>query len=458
MFHPQNFPPFLRTPSNRIWRQTVISKQLQKGATTILERVVFTKEMKKTHTILLPTMLPIHFNLMANILRQHGYKAKLLQNSGQKVIDEGLKNVHNDTCYPALLVIGQLIDALESGEYDLDRVALMITQTGGGCRASNYIHLLRKALIKSGYGHIPVISLSMGGLEKNPGFRLTPSLILQFMYAIYLGDLLTLISNQCIPYEQNPGDSQKLIEEWSEKLTKEFKGRRLVRYRRMKRLYKEILSDFAKIPLKKEKKVLVGIVGEIYVKYSPLGNNNLEAFLLSEGAEVVVPGLLDFCLYCVYNGMADKKLYGGNFWKEKASRFAYNFLVKKEKEIIDLIKEQGVFRPQTWFPDVVKMSKGTISHGVKMGEGWLLTSEIVELIREGVNNVVCTQPFGCLPNHIAGKGMIRAIKEQNPNANIVAVDYDPGASAVNQQNRIKLMLANAKAELDRAADEQSASV
>ena len=414
-----------------------------------MERVEFTKEMKKTHTILLPTMLPIHFNLMANILRQHGYKAELLTNDGRSVIDEGLRNVHNDTCYPALLVIGQMIDALESGKYDLDHVALMITQTGGGCRASNYIHLLRKALKKSGYGHIPVISLSIGGLEKNSGFKLTPPLILQFMYAIYLGDLLTLISNQCIPYEIHPGDSQKLIESWSDRLMDEFKGKAIVRYKRMKQLYKAILDDFAQIPLRDEKKVRVGIVGEIYVKYSPLGNNNLEAFLLSEGAEVVVPGLLDFCLYCVYNGMVDKNLYGGSFWKERISRFAYNFLIKKEKDVIDLINEQGVFNPQTWFPDVVKMSEGTINHGVKMGEGWLLTSEIVELIHEGVSNVVCTQPFGCLPNHIAGKGMIRTIKEQNPNANIVAVDYDPGASAVNQQNRIKLMLANAKVELEK---------
>ena len=414
-----------------------------------MERVEFTKEMKKTHTILLPTMRPIHFNLMANILRQHGYKAELLTNDGRSVIDEGLRNVHNDTCYPALLVIGQMIDALESGKYDLDHVALMITQTGGGCRASNYIHLLRKALKKSGYGHIPVISLSIGGLEKNSGFKLTPPLILQFMYAIYLGDLLTLISNQCIPYEVNKGDSQKLIEHWSSRLMDEFKGKAIVRYKRMKQLYKAILDDFAQIPLRDEKKVRVGIVGEIYVKYSPLGNNNLEAFLLSEGAEVVVPGLLDFCLYCVYNGMVDKNLYGGSFWKERISRFAYNFLIKKEKDVIDLINEQGVFNPQTWFPDVVKMSEGTINHGVKMGEGWLLTSEIVELIHEGVSNVVCTQPFGCLPNHIAGKGMIRTIKEQNPNANIVAVDYDPGASAVNQQNRIKLMLANAKVELEK---------
>ncbi|MEG2597603.1 MAG: 2-hydroxyacyl-CoA dehydratase, partial [Oscillospiraceae bacterium] len=323
-----------------------------------MERIVFTKEMKKTHTILLPTMLPIHFNLMANILKAHGYKAELLTNDGRKVIDQGLRNVHNDTCYPALLVIGQMIDALESGKYDLNHVALMITQTGGGCRASNYIHLLRKALEKSGYGYIPVISLSVGGLEKNPGFQLTVPLIIQFLYAIYLGDLLTLLSNQCIPYEIKKGESAALIDYWSRKLIDEFKAVKIVHYKRMKELYKAILKDFAAIEKTSEKKVRVGIVGEIYVKYSPLGNNNLEAFLLSESAEVVVPGLLDFCLYCVYNGIVDKNLYGGSPVKYKISKIAYQFLVKKEKDLIALINEQGVFNPPTWFPEVVKLSEG----------------------------------------------------------------------------------------------------
>ncbi|MGI5856895.1 MAG: 2-hydroxyglutaryl-CoA dehydratase [Candidatus Merdivicinus sp.] len=411
-----------------------------------MERPVFTKEMKETHTILLPTMLPIHFNLMSQILNQHGYHSVVLANDSRSVVNEGLRNVHNDTCYPALLVIGQFIDALESGKYDLDKVALMITQTGGGCRASNYIHLLRKALEKSGYGHIPVISLSFGGLESNPGFKLTLPLIIQFLYAVLLGDLLTLLSNQCTPYEVQKGDTQAMVNRWQKRLLDEFASTRIVHYSHIQKFYDEILADFAKIPKTGEKKIRVGIVGEIYVKYSPLGNNNLESFLLSEGAEVVVPGLLDFCMYCVYNGLVDQKLYGGSRTKYQISQFAYRYLLKKQKDVIAAIERQGVFQAQTPFDKTVTLSEPYISHGVKMGEGWLLTAEILELIDEGVLNVICTQPFGCLPNHIVAKGMIRSIKEQNPDANLVAVDYDPGASAVNQQNRIKLMLANAKAE------------
>ena len=411
-----------------------------------MERPVFTKEMKETHTILLPTMLPIHFNLMSQILNQHGYHSVVLANDSRSVVNEGLRNVHNDTCYPALLVIGQFIDALESGKYDLDKVALMITQTGGGCRASNYIHLLRKALEKSGYGHIPVISLSFGGLESNPGFKLTLPLIIQFLYAVLLGDLLTLLSNQCTPYEVQKGDTQAMVNRWQKRLLDEFASTRIVHYSHIQKFYDEILADFAKIPKTGKKKIRVGIVGEIYVKYSPLGNNNLESFLLSEGAEVVVPGLLDFCMYCVYNGLVDQKLYGGSRTKYQISQFAYRYLLKKQKDVIAAIERQGVFQAQTPFDKTVTLSEPYISHGVKMGEGWLLTAEILELIDEGVLNVICTQPFGCLPNHIVAKGMIRSIKEQNPDANLVAVDYDPGASAVNQQNRIKLMLANAKAE------------
>ncbi len=418
-----------------------------------MERVVFTEAMKKTHTILVPTMLPIHFKMMVRILRQHGYQAELLENSGRSVVNEGLRNVHNDTCYPALLVIGQMIDALESGRYDLNRTALLITQTGGGCRASNYIHLLRKALAKSGYGQIPVISLSFGGLEKNPGFKLTLPMGMQLINAIFLGDLLTQLQNQCLSYEKTPGETLLRVESWTEQLVEVMGRTKLLTGGKFYALCRDILADFADIPRRRENRVKVGVVGEIYVKYSPLGNNNLEAFLLSEGAEVVVPGLLGFVLYCVYNTMEDRKLYGGDAVKASLYRAAYHYLVSRERKIIQLIQEQGVFRPQTWFPELVKLADGYISRGVKMGEGWLLTAEILSLIEEGVFNVVCTQPFGCLPNHIAGKGMIRSIKAGHPEANIVAVDYDPGASAVNQQNRIKLMLANAAAAVERGGKE-----
>ena len=409
-----------------------------------MERVVFTEEMKKTHTILVPTMLPVHFNMMVQIMRQHGYKAELLTNDSHAVIEQGLRNVHNDTCYPALLVIGQMIDALESGKYDLHKVALLITQTGGGCRASNYIHLLRKALQKSGYGYIPVISLSFTGLESNPGFKISLPMAVQLVNAVFLGDLLTDLQNQCLPYEIEKGDTAGKVAYWEDYLCGQMGKKPYIPRAQVRKWYDAIIRDFASIPRKKEKKVKVGVVGEIYVKYSPLGNNNLEAFLLQEGAEVVVPGLMGFCLYCVYNTIEDRTLYGGSAGKVALFKLIYNYLTGREKEVIDAVKKEGSFRPSSWFPDEVKLAEGYISRGVKMGEGWLLTAEIVSLVHEGIENVVCTQPFGCLPNHIVGKGMIRTIKEKNPNANIVAVDYDPGASAVNQQNRIKLMLANAQ--------------
>jgi predicted nucleotide-binding protein (sugar kinase/HSP70/actin superfamily) len=408
-----------------------------------VERPVFTKEMKKTHTILVPTMLPIHFGFLANIFRQEGYTVEVLSNTGRAVVEEGLKNVHNDTCYPALLVIGQLIDALNSGKYDLNRVALLISQTGGGCRASNYIHLLRKALQKSGYGHIPVISLNMGGLESNPGFKITLPMVSKLVYAVLLGDLLMLLSNQCRPYEYNKGDTDKVVEKWQNVYLKIFATHKVIRHKDIKAHYRAILEDFDAIPRSKEKKIRVGVVGEIYVKYSPLGNNNLEQFLQAEGAEVVVPGLMDFLLYCVCNIRNDHILYGGGYWKAKGAQLAYQFLTQKENVIIQMIKEHGVFMPPTPFDHVQELGHKYINRGVKMGEGWLLTAEMAELIEEGVNNIVCTQPFGCLPNHVAGKGMMHVIKEKHPDANIVAVDYDPGASEVNQQNRIKLMLANA---------------
>ena len=302
----------------------------------------------------------------------------------------------------------------------------------------------RKALKKSGYGHIPVISLSIGGLEDNPGFQLTVPLLAQLVYAVLLGDLLMLLHHQCLPYEVKPGDTQQVVVRWTQRLLAEFSRTKLVHYRHIKGFYQQILDEFARIPKSGQKKVRVGVVGEIYVKYSPLGNNNLEAFLHSEGAEVVVPGLLDFCMYCVYNGMEDRRLYGGGLGKSLLNGAAYQYLLGKQRDVIKAIEAHGVFNPPTPFSTTVTLSEPYIGHGVKMGEGWLLTAEMVELIHQGVKNIICTQPFGCLPNHIVAKGMVRAVKGKNPDANIVAVDYDPGASAVNQQNRIKLMLANAK--------------
>ena len=398
--------------------------------------------MKKDYTILIPTMLPRHFKIMIGIMKSYGYNAVLLENMGPDVITQGLKYVHNDTCYPAQLVIGQMLDALESGKYDKHKVALMITQTGGGCRASNYIHLLRKALEKAGYGYIPVISLNFSGLEKDSAFRLTVPLVHRLLYAICYGDLMMNLVNQTKPYEVNAGDAEALADAWTERLTGEMAEGKVSR-KLAKQNYEKIIEDFAKIPKRGAPKPKVGIVGEIFVKFSPLGNNNLEDFLVSEGAEVVVPGLLDFCLYVVYNGVLDRKLYGRNRKSAPIYAFLIKFLQGYQMDLIKAIEKEGSFNAPMPFEKVPPLTEGIIGMGVKMGEGWLLTAEMIELIHEGAKNIVCTQPFGCLPNHIVGKGMMKPIKERYPDANIVAIDYDSGATKINQENRIKLMLSTA---------------
>lgn len=418
-------------------------------------KIRFTKEMKETHTIFIPTMLPVHFEMIAHILTLHGYQVKLLTNSGHRVINEGLKNVHNDTCYPAQLVIGQLIDALEHTDIPRDKIALLITQTGGGCRASNYLHLLRKALKKGGYGDIPVISIGFVKGEKNEGFSLTPPILLSAIYAIFFGDLIMTLDHQCRPYELHEGDSGRVVRRCIEAAKKLFDAHKLPTWGMAKKLMVRMIEAFEKIPRSSQKKPRVGVVGEIYVKYSPLGNNNLEDFLLSEGCEIVCPGLLDFLLYCLFNSIFDYQIYGLNGAKALAVKQVCNLVCAKKREMIRLIEKHSHFEPPCDFEETVKATEGYIGVGVKMGEGWLLTAEMVELIQHfKVNNIVCTQPFGCLPNHIAGKGVMRVIKEKNPQANIVAVDYDSGASEVNQQNRIKLMLANTRLQEDSPQPER----
>ncbi len=403
--------------------------------------IPFTKEMKKDYTILAPNMLPTHFRLICKVFKNCGFKMEVLFNQGEHVKELGLRYVHNDACYPALIIIGQFIDALQSGKYDTNKVALIMFQTGGGCRASNYINLIRKALEKAGFGHVPVISFSINGLENHPGFKLTVPLFHRLVYAVFYGDLLMLLRNQCRPYELCKGESDALTQQWTDRLVAEMSAGK-VSYKRVKENYRAIVKDFAKIPRADEKRTKVGIVGEIFVKYSPLANNNLEDFLVSEGAEVTVPGLVDFCLYCVYNSIIDHELYGIGKSKQPIMKWVYKYLLEKQRDIIDVIKEYSDFEPPTPFDHTVTLIKGYIGPGTKMGEGWLLTAEMLELAEKGIPNIVCAQPFGCLPNHICGKGMMKPIKEKNPNINIVAIDYDAGATAVNQENRIKLMLAN----------------
>lgn len=406
-------------------------------------RLLFTKEMKREYTLLIPQMLPIHFGMMRMCLQKRGYNCVTLDNMDQRAIaDIGLKYVHNDTCYPALLVIGQLIEALNSGKYDKDKVGLFITQTGGGCRASNYIHLLRKALKKADLEQVPVISINLSGLEKNPGFKLTLPLILQLVFCIVYGDIIMLLANQCRPYEVNKGDTDALVQKWEDRLVAEFqKGG--FSMKKLRRNFDMIVADFAKIERIVTPRPRVGVVGEIYVKYSPLGNNNLEQFLQDEGAEVVVPGLVDFVIFKIYNRDADVDLYGGPKLKKMVVGALQKYVEKCQQAMIDAVKKCPEFRPPSPFSHLREKAEGYLGMGNKMGEGWLLTAEMLELIEDGTNNIVCTQPFGCLPNHIVGKGMIRRLKDDYPSSNIVAIDYDPGATKINQENRIKLMLANA---------------
>lgn len=401
---------------------------------------VFRDEMKSEYTILVPDMLPVHFKLIISILKKYGYNVELLQTSTREVVDEGLKNVHNDTCYPALLVIGQFINALKSGKYDVNKTALMLTQTGGGCRASNYIHLLRKALKKE-FPQVPVISLNLSGLEKGKGLSLTLPLLIKVAVSIFYGDLLMSLYNQCKPYEIKEGATEAVREKWQKMLVPIFDKREFLK---IDKYCTYILNDFAKIQRRKENKVRVGIVGEIYVKYSPLANNHLEEFLLSEGCEPIVPALMEFVMYCLAGNISDSKLYQYGGKKTYVNKISYKFLYSLQKKFIKTINKHGVFEAPHDFEHIRHLADKYISQGVNMGEGWLIPAEMAALAETGTENIICAQPFGCLPNHIVAKGMSRVIKQAYPDANIVAIDYDPGATKVNQENRIKLMLANAR--------------
>ena len=408
----------------------------------------FTKDMVKTHKILIPNMAVTQFRLIQAALECEGYNVEVLGNCGSEVAQLGLKYVHNDTCYPALLVIGQFIDALNSGKYDLDHTALLITQTGGGCRASNYIKLLRKALVKAGYGNIPVASLNFSGLEKDSGLPLTLPLLRKAIACVFYGDLLVALRSQTKPYENKPGSADALTEKWI--ATIQDWMRKGINYNAhdMKRQFPIICASFASLPVTRTHKVKVGVVGEIYVKYSPLGNNDLEKFLESQDCEVNLPGLMGFIEYCIANMTLDVKLYGGSHLVAGGADTLLSWLDGIGCSMNDAMRANGFYAPGS-FRELMKKPEGIISLGAKMGEGWLLTAEMIELVEGGYGNIVCAQPFGCLPNHIVGKGMINQIRARYPEANITPVDYDPSATRVNQENRIKLMLAVARERLEK---------
>lgn len=410
-------------------------------ASSAHHRVIFTEEMKKEYTILVPQMSPIHFDLLEPALRTGGYHLVVLPNDNRKAVDIGLQYVNNDACYPSLMVVGQIMDALLSGKYDLNKVAVMISQTGGGCRATNYIGFIRRALEKAGMTQIPVISLSATGIEKNPGFKVTPKLLITSMQSVVYGDIFMRVLYRTRPYEKVPGSANALHDKWLKICIKSLENAKWSEY---KRNIKGIIHDFDELPIDETlKKPRVGVVGEILVKFLPAANNYLVELLESEGAEAVVPDLLDFLLYCSYNNNFKAKYLG----KKKSSARIGNITIWALEQLRNTakkeLKKSKRFTPPVSIKKLADYASPVVSCGNQTGEGWFLTGEMLELIHSGVNNIVCTQPFACLPNHIVGKGVIKELRRQNPKANIVAVDYDPGASEVNQLNRIKLMLSTA---------------
>lgn len=406
-------------------------------------KVIFTKEMKEDYTILVPQMAPVHFELLESVLQACGYKVKLLRECTPHTVETGLKYVNNDACYPSILVTGQMIEALESGEYDLNKTALIMSQTGGGCRATNYIGFIRKALKDAGFPNIPVISFNVVGMEKMPGFKLSLSLFEGLLKGVIYGDLLQKMLTKNRAYEINKGETEKLYDEWMEKC------KALVRKstsKQFKQSIYDIVNDFEKIELDTSiKKPKVGIVGEVLIKYHPFGNNFVANLLENEGAEVILPDFMGFVKFMATHKITFNKLLNTNKTSSKISKVAIKLIDILEKDVRNALasSKKGYLPPcDIWhLEDKVK---DVLSIGNQTGEGWFLTAEMIEYIENDIPNIVCVQPFACLPNHVVGKGVIKTIRQMFPDANISPVDYDPGASEANQTNRIKLLMTVAK--------------
>ena len=417
-----------------------------RGAVPKAPRAVFTKDMKQRHTILTPQMSPIHFEFVETAFQASGYNVVIMPAMDRDSVEIGLKFVNNDACYPALIVVGQLLEALKSGKYDVNNVSLAITQTGGGCRASNYIGFIRKALIKLGLEHIPVISVSASGIEKNPGWKYSLSMINRAMQALIYGDLLMRVLYRARPYERDAGSANALYEKWSEKCKASL-------YKNSRKEFKanitRIVEEFDALPITNAVKPRVGVVGEILVKFHPTANNDIVSLLEAEGAEAVVPDLLDFFLYSFYNNKFKVEKLGFKKSSGLVADIAVGAMQWYRKHMCEALAASKRFDPPQKIDKLAEMAEPIVSIGNQTGEGWFLTAEMVELIHSGANNIVCTQPFACLPNHVTGKGIIKELKRRFPLANIVAIDYDPGASEVNQLNRIKLMLSVAERNLEK---------
>ena len=429
-------------------KKSSLTVKVIKEKATGYKKVLFQKHMKKEYTIISPQMSPIHFDFLKPAFEASGFHLEILPSVDRGAVDEGLKYVNNDACYPTILVTGQLIEAIKSGKYDTSKLACIISQTGGGCRASNYIGLIRKALTDAGYGYIPVISLNAAGLEKHPGFKMSLSFIRRAMRAVIYGDLLNRLTLGVRPYEQNKGDVEKAYQKWRKIVAENVKS---LNHRVYKRNIHEMIEEFDNIPINDIKKPVIGVVGEILVKYHPTANNEIVRVLEEEGAEVKVPDLTDFLLYCAYNTNFKSEKLGKPRLFAHFGNIAVAFIEHSRRLMKKALEKSKRFYPPSTIDHKAKSASEFLSIGNQTGEGWFLTGEMAELIKEGADGIVCVQPFACLPNHIVGKGVIQPLRAKYSHANIVAIDYDPGASEVNQLNRIKLMLSLAKDRINPAS-------
>lgn len=401
------------------------------------KKIVFTKEMREKHTILCPQMSPIHFQFLEEAFNVSGYNLEVLPSVDKKAVDEGLKYVNNDACYPSIMVVGQLIEALKSGKYDLNNTSVIMSQTGGGCRATNYIGFLRKALKEAGMSNVPVISLNVVGLEKNPGFKISMGLVNKALIAVLYGDLFMRVLYRVRPYEKIPGSANVLYKKWVEKCKENVRDGN---HKKFKENIYSIVSDFDNLEINDIKKPRVGIVGEILVKFHPTANNNVVDIIEREGAEAIVPDLTNFFLYCAYDANFKYKYLSGSMKSTVINNSAIKFIEYFRRHMRNALAKSNRFTVPDDIETLARGAEPIVSLGNQTGEGWFLTAEMVELIKSGTKNIICMQPFACLPNHVTGKGMIKELKRRYPGSNIAAIDYDPGASEVNQLNRIKLML------------------
>ncbi|MNB72725.1 Activator of (R)-2-hydroxyglutaryl-CoA dehydratase [compost metagenome] len=405
------------------------------------KRTTFTKDMKSAYTILAPQMSPIHFELLERVFQDFGYRFKVLEKSGPETTEEGLKYVNNDACYPAIVTIGQILSALQSGDYDPDRTAVVMSQTGGGCRATNYISLLRKALKDAGLGQIPVLSLNASGLESQPGFKIGFKMINRMFAAACYGDLLMRLVNHYRPYESVPGSAEALFRWGMERCKNSLSSFSVREY---KRLCREIAAEFGQLPVTGAVKPRVGIVGEILIKFHPDANNRIIELIESEGGEAVMPDFMDFIFYCIYNPIYRAEQFGKSRKLGVINPMLISYLELYRKPVTAALETLGLAHRDKNIYRLAEKAERLVSVGNQMGEGWFLTAEMMDLLDHGTPNIVCIQPFACLPNHITGRGTIKGLKELYPAANIAAIDYDAGVSVVNQTNRIKLMMSIAR--------------